>query len=141
MIGLVALLRRAWRMIQDTQIAPAEPALRLALCLAGAGVVVATPGANAVPAVDQVRGFFCNAKNDSIDFLMYQAKGENEEMAANAVNKSIAKFSCAYYLPADLHGGAHGDARRAGLQAAQLERWSGSVLGSLQQSPTAKHDV
>jgi hypothetical protein len=152
MAGLVALLRHAWRKIQDAHIALAEPrtALRLAFCLAGVGVAMATPGANAVPAVDQVRGFFCNEKNDSIEFLMYQAKGENEEMAANAVNKSIAKFSCAYYLPADaIYTGEH-TVMRDGLVfklhsymflPEKVERWSGSVLGSLQQSPNAKHDV
>ena len=71
-------------------------------------------------------------------------------MAANAVNKAIAKFSCAYYLPADaIYTGEH-TVMRDGLVfklhsyvflPEKVERWSGSVLGSLQQSPNAKHDV
>lgn len=145
MTGLVALLCRSRREV------PAKLAA-IALCLAGMGALLAPPALNAetVPAPDRVRGFFCNAKTDSINFLLYQAKGENEEMAANAVNKEIAKFSCAYYLPADaVYTGEH-TVMRDGLVfklhsylflPEKVERWSGSVLGSLQQSPNVKHDV
>lgn len=99
---------------------------------------------------ERVRGFFCNAKNDSLDFLLSQAGGENEEMAANAVNKRIGKFSCAYYLPADaiftgeytvIHDGLVFKLQSYIFLPEQVERWSGSVFGSLQASPNAKHDV
>ena len=95
MTGLV-LLRRAWRETQSNIAV-------IGLCLAAIGMLIAPPVSTAepVPLPERVRGFFCNEKTDSINFLMYQAKGENEEMAANAVNKEIAKASCAYYLPAD----------------------------------------
>lgn len=124
----------------------------LAACVIAATGLTSARGLNAqsAPAPDRVRGFFCNAKADSIGFLMSQAMGENEEMAANAVNKSLGKFSCAYYLPADaIYTGEH-TVMRDGLVfklhsylflPEKVERWSGSVLGSLQQSPNAKHDV
>ena len=145
MTGLVILLRRAWRETQSNITA-------IALGLAALGMLVAAPVSTAepVPPPERVRGFFCNEKTDSINFLMYQAKGENEEMAANAVNKEISKASCAYYLPADaIYTGEH-TVMRDGLVfklhsyvflPEKVERWSGSVLGSLQQSPYAKHDV
>ena len=145
MTGLV-LLRRAWR---ETQSHIAV----IGLCLAAIGMLIAAPPvstAESVPLPERVRGFFCDEKTDSINFLMYQAKGENEEMAANAVNKEIATASCPYYLPADaIYTGEH-TVMRDGLVfklhsyvflPEKVERWSGSVLGSLQQSPYAKHDV
>jgi hypothetical protein len=117
-----------------------------ALGLLGAGSL----NAQSAAAPDRVRGFFCNEKADSVGFLMQQALGENEEMAANAVNKSIGKFSCAYYLPAEaIYTGEH-TVMRDGLVfklhsyvflPEKVERWSGSVLGSLQPSANAKHDV
>lgn len=145
MTGLVVLLHRAWREAQSNIAA-------IALGFAGIGMLAAAPVSTAepVPSPERVRGFFCNEKTDSINFLMYQAKGENEEMAANAVNKEIAKASCAYYLPADaIYTGEH-TVMRDGLVfklhsyvflPEKVERWSGSVLGSLQQSPYAKHDA
>jgi hypothetical protein len=145
MTGLVVLLRRTWREAQSHIAA-------IALGVAGVGMLIAVPSSTAdtVPLPERVRGFFCNEKTDSINFLMYQAKGENEEMAANAVNKEIAKASCAYYLPADaIYTGEH-TVMRDGLVfklhsyvflPEKVERWSGSVLGSLQQSPYAKHDA
>lgn len=121
----------------------------------GAAALTAVLGATASYAEptsppERVRGFFCNAKVDSLDFLVSQASGENEEMAANAVNKSIGKFSCAYYLPADaIFTGEHTVIRDGLVFKLQsyiflperVERWSGSVFGSLQASPGAKHDV
>ena len=145
MTGLVDLLRGTSRATQSNIAA-------IALGLAGMSMLAAASVSTAetVPSPERVRGFFCNEKTDSINFLMYQAKGENEEMAANAVNKAIAKASCAYYLPADaMYTGEH-TVMRDGLVfklhsyvflPEKVERWSGSVLGSLQQSPYAKHDV
>jgi len=145
MTGLVALLCRSW------QERSAKLAF-LALCVVGAvpPMLPRVATAEAMPMPERVRGFFCNAKTDSVNFLMYQAQGENEEMAANAVNKAIANFSCAYYLPADaIYTGEH-TVMQDGLVfklhsyvflPEKVERWSGSVLGSLQPSPSAKHDV
>ncbi len=145
MTGLVVLLRRAWREIQSNIAA-------IALGLAALGMLVAAPSRPRNPCRRQSACAASSATRNpnSINFLMYQAKGENEEMAANAVNKEIAKASCAYYLPADaIYTGEH-TVMRDGLVfklhsyvflPEQVERWSGSVLGSLQQSPYAKHDV
>ncbi len=145
MTGLVALLRRFRREF------PAKPsALAFAYLALGALLMAPTSKAELAPTPERVRGFFCNAKVDSINFLLYQAQGENEEMAANAVNKAIAKASCAYYLPANaIYTGEHTvmqDGLVFKLQSfvflpEKVERWSGSVLGSLQPSPNAKHDV
>lgn len=122
----------------------------LALCVSFAFLAAPPTVAEGLQGAERVRGFFCNEKTDSINFLLYQAQGENEEMAANAVNKAIAKSSCAYYLPADaIYAGEH-TVMRDGLVfklhsyvflPEKVERWSGSVLGSLQQPADAKHDV
>jgi hypothetical protein len=124
----------------------------LSLVVCAFGLLVNAGGSNADPAAapERVRGFFCNAKNDSIDFLREQASGENEEMAANAVNKRLKVFSCAYYLPANaIYTGEHTiiqDGLVYKLHSylflpERVERWSGSAIGSLQPSPNAKHDV
>jgi hypothetical protein len=117
--------------------------------LAAAAVCLVSP-VRAEPSVERVRGFFCNGKSDYIAFLVLQAKGENEEMAANAVNKSIAKFSCAYFMPAKaIHTGEHTvmeDGLVFKLQSylflpEKVERWSGTVFGSLQTSGPSKADI
>jgi hypothetical protein len=145
MTGFIGLLRRAGREF------PLNIAA-IALVIIFVGVIVGAPNSNAGTAAmpERVQGFFCNEKTDSINFLLYQAQGENEEIAANAVNKAIAKFSCAYYLPATaIYTGEH-TVMRDGLifklhsyrfLPEEAERWSGSVLGSLQQPLNAKHDV
>ena len=124
--------------------------LAFALCGLGvsAGTVTSHAETSAMP--ERVRGFFCNAKDDSLNFLAAQAGGENEEMAANAVNKSLGKFSCAYYTPADAIYTGEYTVMRDGIVyklhsfmflPEKVERWSGTVFGSLQQPPDAKHDV
>lgn len=116
---------------------------------AAAGLLL-MPSANADPSIERVRGFFCNAKDDSVAFLVAQAKGENEEMAAYAVNKRIAKFSCAYYLPANaIHTGEQTvmeDGLVFKLQKylflpEKVERWSGTVFGSLQTDGPHQADI
>jgi hypothetical protein len=144
MTALVALLCRARQENSAKFVA-------LALCVPLLAIVGSQLSlAKGRPEVERVRGFFCDGKADSINFLLYQAQGENEEMAANAVNKEIAKFSCAYYLPANaVYTGEH-TVMQDGLVfklhsyvflPEKVERWSGSVLGSLQPSADAKHDV
>jgi hypothetical protein len=125
-------------------------ALRRPLAAAVLTGLALLPAASADPAVEKVRGFFCNAKADQLAFLTLQAKGENEEMAANAVNKSIAKFSCAYYIPATaVHTGDH-TVIDGGLVfklqsfmflPEKVERWSGSVLGAMPQQDVTAHDI
>lgn len=96
-----------------------------------------------------MRGFFCDAKQDQVAFLTIQAEGENEEMAANAVNKSIAKMSCAYYLPAAAIPTGEHTVMDRGLVfklesyvflPEKVERWRGTVLGSL-QAAAQKQDI
>ena len=127
-------------------------ALGLVLALAGTGLfaTVLNTRADDQPYPERVRGFFCNAKQDSLNFLRAQAEGENEEIAANSVNKSIGKFSCAYFLPADaIYTGEHTVIQDGIVYKLhsfmflpeKVERWSGTVFGSLQQPRNAKHDV
>jgi hypothetical protein len=144
MTGLVSLLRHLPRAFHRKPTAALTCLIAASLTLAAAG----SAASRSPP--ERVRGFFCNQKVDSINFLMYQAMGENEEMAANAVNKEIAKASCAYYLPADaIYSGEH-TVMQDGLVfklhsyvflPEKVERWSGSVLGSLAQPVNAEHDV
>ncbi len=131
MIDLVALLK------------PLRRAGYAAIALAFLTSLCVIPAADAGPSIQRVRGFFCNAKTDQVNFLVRQAQGENEEMAANGVNKRIASFTCAYYLPANaIPTGEHTvieDGLVFKLQSylflpERVERWSGSVFGSLQQT-------
>ena len=125
-------------------------ALRRAFAVALLAGLTLMPSANADTAIEKVRGFFCNAKADQLAFLTLQAKGENEEIAANTVNKSIAKFSCAYYIPATaVHTGDH-TVIDGGLVfklqsfmflPEKVERWSGSVLGAMPQQDATAHDI
>jgi hypothetical protein len=117
MTGLVALLRRLRREISANFAA-------FAVGLAGIGALLIPPASNAetMPSPERVRGFFCNAKIDSVNFLLYQAQGENEEIAVMQ-DGLVFKLQSYIFLPE------------------KVERWSGSVLGSLQPSPNAKHDV
>lgn len=90
---------------------------------------------------ERVRGYFCDAEADQIAFLNFKARGETEVMAANAVNKRIAKMSCAPYLPVMAIPGKEQTVMKDGLVyrlqsftflPEKVERWSGTVLGSLQ---------
>lgn len=112
--------------------------------------VLLMPSANADPGIERVRGYFCNAKNDSVAFLVEQAKGENEIMAANAVNKRIAEFSCAYYMRADAIRTGEQTVMEDGLVfklqkflflPEKVERWSGTVFGSLQLGGPRQADI
>ncbi len=110
--------------------------------LAALGAVCAAHGASAGgEQAERVRGYFCDAKADQIAFLNFKARGENEIMAANAVNKQMAKMSCAPYLPAMAIPGNEQTVMKDGLVyklqsftflPEKVERWSGTVLGSLQ---------
>lgn len=140
--------------LRSYAVSTARPMSWVRMLIVGAACTAALAGnvslADPATAPERVRGFFCNAKDDSVDFLISQAGGENEEMAANAVNKRLGKFSCAYYLPANAIPTGEHTVIRDGLVfrlqsymflPENVERWSGSVFGSLQAAPGAKHDV
>lgn len=122
---------------------PGAFSLRKTVVLAALGAAVLAHGASAGSerAAERVRGYFCDAKSDQIAFLNFKARGETEVMAANAVNKRIAKASCAPYLPAMAIPGEEQTVMEDGLVyklqsfvflPEKVERWSGTVLGSLQ---------
>jgi hypothetical protein len=121
---------------------PIYAAALAALCLA--------PTATADPVVVRVKGFFCNDKSHQIAFMTLKAKGENEEMAANAVNKSLAKFSCAYYIPATaihtgeqtvIEGGLVFKLQSYLFLPEKVERWTGTTFGSLQTESPQRADI
>jgi len=120
------------------------------LYLAAAAALSLIPAASADPGVERVRGFFCNDRSDQIAFLALKARGENEEVAANAVNKSIAKLSCAYYIPATaVHTGEQTvveDGLVFKLQSylflpEKVERWRGTVFGSMSTAGPSRVDI
>ncbi|MBN8913597.1 MAG: hypothetical protein J0H65_16380 [Rhizobiales bacterium] len=121
--------------------------LKKTALLAALGAVCLAHGASAgEERAERVRGYFCEAKADQIAFLNFKARGETEVMAANAVNKGNARMSCAPYLPLMAIPGKEQTVMEGGLVYKlqsftflpdKVERWSGTVLGSLQQ---AAHD-
>lgn len=116
--------------------------LKKTALLAALGAAFLAHGASAgSEQAEKVRGYFCDAKIDQIAFLNFKARGETEIMAANAVNKGIAKMSCAPYLPVMAIPGKEQTVMKDGLVyklqsftflPEKVERWSGTVLGSLQ---------
>lgn len=112
------------------------------LFLAALGMACLVQGASAGnEQAERVRGYFCDAKADQIAFLNLKARGETEIMAADAVNKGASKMSCAPYLPAMAIPGKEQTIMERGLVyklqsftflPEKVERWSGTVLGSLQ---------
>jgi len=118
--------------------------LKKTALLAALGAVCLAHGASAgSEQVEKVRGYFCDGKADQIAFLNMKARGETEIMAANAVNKRAAKQSCAPYLPLMAIPGSEQTVMEDGLVYKlqsftflpdKVERWSGTVLGSLQQT-------
>lgn len=110
--------------------------------MAALGAVCLAHGASAGSEhVERVRGYFCNAKADQIAFLNHKARGDTEIMAANSVNKGVAAQSCAPYLPVSAIPGEEQTIFDGGLVyklqsftflPERVERWSGTVLGSLQ---------
>ena len=121
---------------------PGVFSLRKMALLAALGVLGLAQGASAGgEQAERVRGYFCDAKADQIAFLNHKARGETEVMAANAVNKGTARMSCAPYLPVMAIPGKEQTVMQDGLVyklqsfvflPEKVERWSGTVFGSLQ---------
>jgi hypothetical protein len=97
----------------------------------------------------KVEGYFCDAKADQLAFLNKKVEGENEVMASNAVNKAVGKASCMPYIVADavavseqtvMHNGYVFVLRSYKFLPEDVERWHGTVAGSLQQN-AQKHDI
>lgn len=91
----------------------------------------------------KVEGYFCDAKADQLAFLSKKAEGENEIMASNAVNKALGRASCMPYIVADavptseqtvMDNGLVYVLRSYKFLPEDVERWHGTVMGSLQQS-------
>jgi hypothetical protein len=150
--SLVRLLQNLEAKMADHLVPVPSPRMRAALrgCLGVAVALSLLNSAGAGPNVERVRGFFCNDKTDQVAFLALQARGENEEMAANAVNKRIAKFSCAYYTPAKaIHTGEQTVIEEGLVFKLQsylflpekVERWSGTVFGAMPSEGSTRADI
>jgi len=90
----------------------------------------------------RVGGYFCDTREDQMAFLRLRAKGENEIMAANAVNKVAGKQSCADYISVEVIPGRERVEMSNGLVfkvqsfmflPENQERWAGTLFGSLEQ--------
>jgi hypothetical protein len=89
---------------------------------------------------ERVAGYFCGAKKEQIAYLHRLAAGDSEEIAANVVNKSAGKQTCAYFLPADAIPAKDQTVMDNGLVfkvqsfvflPEHVERWTGTYFGSL----------
>jgi hypothetical protein len=95
---------------------------------------------------ERVAGYFCGAKSEQVAYLRRLAAGDNEEIAANVVNKSVGRQTCAYFLPADaipskdqtvINDGLVFKVQSFVFLPEKVERWTGTYFGSLQ--PSAKY--
>lgn len=117
----------------------------LALLMLPLGAGIGLPAAEAGSGAVQVEGYFCDAKADQLAFLNRKAEGDNEIMASNAVNKEAGKASCMPYIVADavpvseqtvIDNGLVFVLRSYKFLPENVERWHGTVSGSLAQSPS-----
>lgn len=90
----------------------------------------------------RVAGYFCDSRENQIAFLKLRASGENEIMAANAVNKTVGKQACADYMSIEVIPGGEKVVMSDGLVfkvqsftflPEKEEHWAGTVFGSLDQ--------
>lgn len=117
---------------------------RLGPLLAFVAVCGALPARSEGPV--RVSGYFCGAKHEQVAFLQREAAGDTEEIAANTVNKFVGKQTCAFFLPANafpvkeetvLHDGLIYKVQSFLFLPEKVERWTGTVFGSLQPSKTS----
>jgi hypothetical protein len=114
----------------------------------GGGLCVAMAGTP--PVKVKVEGYFCDAKADQLAFLNKKVQGDNEIMASNAVNKEAGKASCMPYIVADAMAVSEQTVINDGLVFVlrsyrflpeNVERWHGTVSGSLAQSVQRDQDI
>jgi hypothetical protein len=107
-----------------------------------ASLAIFLTAAQTVSAGESVRvgGYFCDTRQDQMSFLRLRAKGENEIMAANAVNKAAGKQTCADYISVEVIPGKERVEMSSGLVfkmqsftflPENQERWAGTLFGSL----------
>lgn len=131
-----------------------DAAVCVCAAVALAAILAFSPGARAQStqqdAREQVHGYFCNDKKETVAFLALQVQGENEIMAAEAVNKHAAKFTCAPYMKADaiptgehtiIEGGLVFKVQGYLFLPEKVERWQGTIFGSLGSTARARSDI
>lgn len=110
--------------------------------------------ATAIPASAEdamrVGGYFCDTREDQIAFLTRRAAGDNEIMAANAVNKAVGKATCADYVSVEVvpagekvvvSDGLVFKMHRVIFLPENVERWIGSVTDSLSVQVAERQDI
>lgn len=121
----------------------------LTLSISAIGLCAAT--ASSAGQAQRVAGYLCNSKADQIAFLTRQAAGENEIMAADAINKSRGMMTCAPYMSVTaIPTGDHTVMDRGIVFSVQsyltlperMERWAGKTFGVLQNTTKQRlHDI
>ena len=116
-----------------------------AFCIVlGLGLLLSSEARSSEPI--EVFGYFCSAKNEQVAFLEHRAAGESEEMAANFVNKTAGKLTCAYFMRAKAIPAHNDTVMSEGLVynvqsyvflPEKVERWTGTFFGSSQQRKPA----
>lgn len=104
--------------------------------LAGVVAVEALAGAPST----RVGGYFCDTTEDQVAFLNRLAAGDNDILAANAVNKGAGRQSCADYISVDVIPSGEKVVMKNGVVykmysvvflPEKVERWTGRILDTL----------
>lgn len=103
-----------------------------------AGAIVADAAAG--PTSTRVGGYFCETTEDQVAFLNRLAAGDNDILAANAVNKAAGRQSCADYISVDVVPSGERVVMKNGVVYKMYsvvflpenkERWTGRILDTL----------
>jgi len=99
--------------------------------------------------VVRVGGYFCDTTENQVAFLSELSAGENDIMAANAVNKSAGRMACADYISVDVIPNGEKLVMRGGrvfkvysviFLPEKVERWTGRLVDSFEISDK-RHEI
>lgn len=99
--------------------------------------------------VVRVGGYFCDTTENQVAFLSELSAGENDIMAANAVNKLAGRMACADYVSVDVIPNGEKVVMRGGRMfkvysviflPEKVERWTGRLVDSFEISDE-RHEI
>jgi len=99
--------------------------------------------------VVRVGGYFCDTTENQVAFLSELSAGENDIMAATAVNKSAGRMACADYISVDVIPNGEKLVMRGGrvfkvysviFLPEKVERWTGRLVDSFEISDE-RHEI
>lgn len=105
-------------------------------------IAALAPTALADESTIRIGGYLCDAKQEQVAFLERRASGDNDIMAAEAVNKAAGRAACADYIAVEVipdgefvvvSNGMVFKTHRLVLLPERAERWFGSMTSSLEQ--------